>query len=174
MRVHGVGHRVSSFLPRPQRDDVVAGVSVALVLIPQSLAYAKIAGVDPMLGLYAAVAAPLAGALVGSSPYLQTGPVAVTSLLTYGALSEVADPYTARFALLAGVLAIIVGMVRAAIGLLGGGAIAYLTSQPVVVSFTSAAATLIVVSRVAGLLGVAVDAASPVTGAVQALARPGS
>ena len=95
---------------------MLAGISVALVLVPQALAYAKIAGVDPVYGLYAAVAAPIAGALVGSSPYLQTGPVAVTSLLTYGALSSLGDPFTARFALLAGVLAILVGLMRLAIG----------------------------------------------------------
>lgn len=157
---------------RPHRGDLVAGVSVALVLVPQSLAYAKIAGLDPMHGLYAAVAAPLAGALVGSSPYLQTGPVAVTSLLTFGALNALADPFNARFALLAGTLAILVGLVRLAVGLLGGGPIAYLMSQPVVVSFTSAAAVLIVSSQVPGLLGVTSEAASPVVGAYQALSAP--
>jgi SulP family sulfate permease len=157
---------------KPVRGDVLAGVSVALILIPQSLAYAKIAGVDPVHGLYAAVAAPLAGALVGSSPYLQTGPVAVTSLLTYGALSSLGDPFTAEFALLAGVLAILVGLVRLGIGLLGGGPVAYLMSQPVVVSFTTAAAVLIISSQVPGLLGVDGGAGNPFTGALRALARP--
>lgn len=157
---------------KPARGDVLAGISVALVLVPQALAYAEIAGVDPVYGLYAAVAAPIAGALVGSSPYLQTGPVAVTSLLTYGALSSLGDPFTARFALLAGVLAILVGLMRLAIGLVGAGPIAYLMSQPVVVSFTSAAAILIISSQIPGLLGTEGGSGNPVVTAVQALASP--
>jgi SulP family sulfate permease len=162
------------FVVRPVRGDVVAGVGVALVLVPQALAYAKIAGVDPVHGLYAAVAAPLVGSLIGSSPYLQTGPVAVTSLLTYGALTAVGDPFTARFALLAGVLAILVGLVRLAIGLVGAGPIAYLMSQPVVVSFTSAAAVLIISSQVPGLLGVDSAAGNPFAVALGALSGPGA
>jgi SulP family sulfate permease len=157
---------------RPARGDLFAGVSVALVLVPQALAYAEIAGVAPVHGLYAAVAAPIAGALVGSSPYLQTGPVAVTSLLTFGALTSLGDPFTARFALLAGLLAILVGLLRLAIGLVGAGPIAYLMSQPVVVSFSSAAAVLIISSQIPTLLGVQGGAGNPVIGAVRALADP--
>lgn len=162
-----------SCVVKPARGDFLAGVSVALVLIPQALAYAKIAGVDPVHGLYAAVAAPIAGALIGSSPYLQTGPVAVTSLLTYGGLSAVGDPFTARFALLAGLLAILVGLMRLAIGLVGAGPIAYLMSQPVVVSFTSAAAVLIISSQLPALLGVDGGSGNPFVGALRALAKPG-
>lgn len=158
---------------KPVRGDVLAGISVALVLIPQSLAYAKIAGVDPVHGLYAAVAAPIAGALIGSSPYLQTGPVAVTSLLTYGALTALGDPFSAEFALLAGLLAILVGLVRAAIGLVGGGPIAYLMSQPVVVSFTSAASVLIMSSQLPSLLGVDGGSGNPLFVALRALGQPG-
>jgi SulP family sulfate permease len=156
----------------PARGDLVASVTVALVLVPQALAYAAIAGLDPVYGLYAAVAAPIAGALVGSSPYLQTGPVAVTSLLTFGALAPLAEPQSVRFAALAAVLAIIVGLVRVTLGLVGAGPIAYLMSQPVVVSFTSAAALLIVCTQIPRLLGVDVDAGNPLVGAMLALADP--
>jgi SulP family sulfate permease len=72
---------------RPAAGDLVAGVTVALVLLPQSLAYAQLAGMPPERGLYAAAVAPLAAAAFASSPYLQTGPVALTSLLVLGALS---------------------------------------------------------------------------------------
>lgn len=157
---------------RPARGDLLAGFSVALVLVPQALAYAEIAGLDPVHGLYAAVAAPIAGALVGSSPYLQTGPVAVTSLLTFGALSSLGEPFTARFALLAALLAILVGLIRFAIGLLGAGPIAYLMSQPVVVSFTSAAAVLIIASQLPTLLGTKGGSGNPVLVALRALASP--
>ena len=79
-------------MTRPRRGDLVAGVTVAMVLVPQSIAYAALAGLPPQAGLYAAAAAPLMAAPVGSSPYLQTGPVALTSLLVVGALSPVASP----------------------------------------------------------------------------------
>lgn len=159
---------------RPVRGDLLAGVSVALVLIPQALAYAQLAGLDPAHGLYAAVAAPLAGALVGSSPYLQTGPVAVTSLLTFGALSSLGDPYTARFALLAGLLAILVGVARVGLGVVGAGPIAYLMSQPVVVSFTTAAALLIISSQLPGILGVQGAGGNPFVRGLAVLGDPGS
>lgn len=83
---------------KPTHGDFIAGVSVALVLIPQSLAYAELAGLPPVHGLYAAAAAPIAAAFIGSSPYLQTGPVALTSLLTFGALSPLAVSSDASFA----------------------------------------------------------------------------
>jgi len=159
-------------LTRPARGDVVAAVSVSLVLIPQALAYAVIAGVDPVYGLYAAVAAPIAGAFVGSSPYLQTGPVAVTALLTFGALAPLAEPRTLAFAGLAAVLALLVGVVRVGIGLIGAGPIAYLMSQPVVVSFTTAAALIIISTQVPGLLGGEAEDGNPVLSAMKLLADP--
>lgn len=165
---------MSRMLTRPARGDVVAAVSVALVLIPQALAYAVIAGVDPVYGLYAAVAAPIAGALVGSSPYLQTGPVAVTALLTFGALAPLAEPRTVEFAGLAAILALLVGVVRVGIGLVGAGPIAYLMSQPVVVSFTTAAALIIISTQVPGLLGLDAEGGNPVLAAAKLLADPGS
>jgi SulP family sulfate permease len=157
---------------RPVRGDLLAGVSVALVAIPQAMAYAELAGLDPVHGLYAAAAGAIGGALVGSSPYLQSGPTAVTSLLTFGALATVADPYTAKLALLAALLAVTVGVVRLAVGLAGGGPIAYLMSQPVVASFTSAAAILIVASQVSTLVGVEVEGANPLVSAFRALRDP--
>jgi sulfate permease, SulP family len=173
-RREGALRPVKATVAPPARGDVLAGISVALVLVPQSMAYAEIAGLQPSHGLYAAAAAPLAGALVGSSPYLQTGPVAVTSLLTFGALSGIADPFTARFALLAGLLAIVVGVIRMGVGLFGGGPIAYLMSQPVVTSFTTAAALLIIGSQVPSLLGVDGVGGSPLVEAVTALGEPQS
>jgi sulfate permease, SulP family len=164
---------VSITVTRPARGDLIAAISVALVLVPQAMAYAAIAGVPPVYGLYAAVAAPLAGALVGSSPYLQTGPVAVTSLLTFGALAPLAEPGTVEIAGLAAVLALLVAVVRIAIGLAGAGPIAYLMSQPVVVSFTTAAALIIVSTQVPALLDVESPGGNPVVAALRVLGDPG-
>jgi SulP family sulfate permease len=132
---------------------VVAGVSVALVLIPQSLAYAVLAGVSPHHGLYAAILPPIAAAFFASSAFLQTGPVAMTSLLTLGALTPLAAPFTAEYAALAALLALIVGAVRLTVGVTGTGIIAYLLSQPVIVGFTLAAEVLIVFSQLPAALG---------------------
>ncbi|MDQ4081477.1 MAG: SulP family inorganic anion transporter, partial [Actinomycetota bacterium] len=123
-------------------------------LLPQSLAYAQLAGLPPQRGLYAAVLPPIVASLFASSPYLQTGPVAITSLLTFGALSAVAAPGSDEYVALAIVLALIVGLVRLLLGLARAGVIAYLMSQPVLLGFTSGAAILIVCSQVPTALGV--------------------
>ncbi|MQA04811.1 MAG: STAS domain-containing protein [Streptosporangiales bacterium] len=156
----------------PTRGDLVAGVSVALVLVPQALAYAELAGVPPVHGLYAAAAAPIAAALVGSSPYLQTGPVALTSLLTFGALAPIVPAGSVAFASHAALLALLVGVARLLLGLLRWGAVAYLMSLPVVTGFTAAAAILIVASQVPSLVGAGSDALSPAVAAADVLTQP--
>jgi len=113
---------------RPVPGDLLAGFTVALVLIPQSLAYAVLAGMPPEHGLYAAAIPLLVAAPLASSPYLQTGPVALTAVLTFGALSAVAEPGSDRYVELGLLLALLVGVVRLAIGLTRAGVIAYLLS----------------------------------------------
>jgi sulfate permease, SulP family len=164
--------RAPSFVP-PVRGDIIAGISVALVLIPQSLAYAELAGLPPVHGLYAAAAAPIAGALLGSSPYLQTGPVALTSLLTLGALAPLATTGSATFAGYAAVLAILVGVARVLLGLLRWGVLAYFMSIPVVTGFTVAAAVLIIASQIPGLVDLPAVSHNPARAAADALSQPG-
>jgi sulfate permease, SulP family len=142
-----------SGIPRPTPGDLVAGVSVALVLIPQSLAYAEIAGVPPHIGLFAAALPTLIAAPFMSLPYLQTGPVALTSLLTFGALSGLEATGSADYVRLAALLALIVGVTRLILGLLRMGTLAYLMSQPVLQGFTNAAAILIISSQVPSMFG---------------------
>lgn len=142
---------------RLTRRDVIAGVSVALVLIPQSLAYAELAGLPAYYGLYAAALPPVAAAFFASSRYLQTGPVAMTALLTFGALSSFAEPFSAEWIELAALLALVVGVARIALGLVHGGVIAYFMSQPVLVGFTAAAAILIVGSQLPTAVGVTAE-----------------
>jgi SulP family sulfate permease len=144
---------------RPQRPgfgvgDIVAGISVALMVIPQSLAYAEVAGMPAYTGLYAAALPSLVSAFFVSSPYLQTGPVALTSLLTFSALSPLATPGSPAYIGLAALLALIVGAGRIGIGIARLGAIASLMSQPVLIGFASAAACLIVTSQFPTAVGV--------------------
>lgn len=138
--------------------DVIAGISVALILIPQSLAYAEIAGMPAYVGLFAAALPPLFAAPFASSRYLQTGPVAMTSLLTFGGLAVFVESGvelgSAEYVALGALLAIIVGVVRILLGSIKAGVIAYLMSQPVVTGFTSAAAILISASQIPNVLGV--------------------
>jgi len=153
--------------------DMVAGVSVALVLIPQSMAYADLAGMPPVHGLYAAATAPVLAAPFVSSRYLQTGPVALTCLLTFGALATVAVPYSPEYVGLAAILALIVGVVRLLIGVLKLGALAWLMSQPVLRGFTLAAALLIAGSQLPAALGATATGDHVLARATSVLASPG-
>lgn len=158
--------------PPPSRGDLVAGLSVALILVPQGMAYAQLAGLPPIQGLYAAAAAPILAAFAGSSPYLQTGPVAMTSLLTLGALAPLAPEGSPEFVAYAALLAVVVGVARLALGLLRGGAFAYLLSEPAINGFLAGGAILIVASQVPPLVDVAAGSANPLGAAAAALAQP--
>ncbi len=155
--------------------DVVAGLSVAVVAVPQSLAYADLAGMPAVTGLYCTALPPLVAALFASSPYLQTGPVAVTALLTYGALSTRAEPGSAEYVTLGLGLALMVGLVRIAFGLFRAGWVAYLMSQPVLLGFVPAAAIIIATSQLTKAVGVsdAPDYENQVFQAGWALGHPG-
>ena len=96
----------------------MAGLTVALVLIPQSMAYAELAGLPPHIGLFASALPPIFAAFAASSPYLQTGPVALTSLLTFGALAEIAEPGSIDYVGLATLLALPQHIERAPIGVI--------------------------------------------------------
>jgi SulP family sulfate permease len=135
--------------------NIVAGVSIALVAIPQSMAYAQVAGLPAYIGLYAKALPVIAAAFFASSPYLQSGPAAVTSMLTAGALAGLAIPGSPEYIGLAALLALIVGVVRIGIGAFRFGKVVYLMSEPVLRGFTVGAAILIVSSQIPGLLGVA-------------------
>jgi SulP family sulfate permease len=145
--------RARKNLPGISPNDVMAGVSMAFVLIPQALAYAQLAGLPAYTGLYAAAVPPLAAAFFASSPYLQTGPTAITSILVAGGLATMAVPGSNEYVLLAGLLALVVGVIRVAVGLLRGGAVVYLMSEPVIRGFMTGAALLIVFSQLPTILG---------------------
>ncbi|MPZ15338.1 MAG: STAS domain-containing protein [Chloroflexi bacterium] len=157
---------------RVDPGDLVGGVSAAFVLIPQALAYATLAGMPVERGLFVAALAPIAAAFFASSPYLGTGPTAITSLLTFGALSALAMPASSYYVALAALLALLVGVIRVALGLARAGFIAYLMSQPLITGFTTGAAVVIVASQVPTVLDVATDEANPFVAAYEALRHP--
>ncbi len=146
--------RINLTVSKPRSGDVVAGVSVALLALPQGLAYAELAGMPAKYGLYAAAIPCLLAAIFASSPYLQTGPVALTALLAYGALESLEKPFTEGFIELAALLALIVGGIRFLIGVFRLGKIADLLTDAVILGFTNGAAILIVFSQLPKSLGV--------------------
>jgi len=144
---------------RPEVGDLLAGISVALVLVPQALAYAQLAGLPPEIGLLAGTLPAIAAAFFVSSPYLQTGPTALTALLVLGALGSHLDDGTdaVQFAAL---LALMVGAFRVAFGILRLGIAAYFVSRPVLVGFTTGAALLIIGSQLPAVVGVTATSGS--------------
>ncbi|MDP1733580.1 MAG: SulP family inorganic anion transporter [Sulfuritalea sp.] len=142
----------------PRRDvlkaDFIAGLTVALVLVPQSMAYAQLAGLPAYYGLYAAFLPVMVAAMWGSSSQLGTGPVAVASLLTASSLTPLAAPGSDAFIALAIMLALMVGIVQLALGVFKLGVVVNFLSHPVIVGFTNAAAIIIALSQVNKLIGV--------------------
>lgn len=135
------------------KPDFIAGITVALVLIPQSMAYAQLAGLPAYYGLYAAFLPVAVGSMMGSSNFLATGPVAVASLLTASSLATLAAPGSSQFIALAILLALLVGIVQLTLGLFRLGVVVNFLSHPVIVGFTNAAAIIIGLSQVSKLFG---------------------
>lgn len=136
------------------KADFMAGVTVALVLIPQSMAYAQLAGMPAYYGLYAAFLPVAVAAMWGSSNQLGTGPVAVVALLTASSLAVLAAPGSDHFIALAIMLALLVGVIQFLLGVFRLGVIVNFLSHPVIVGFTNAAAIIIALSQISKLFGV--------------------
>jgi SulP family sulfate permease len=136
------------------RTDLLAGITVALVLIPQSMAYAQLAGLPAYYGLYAAFLPGIIAAMWGSSAQLATGPVAVASLLTASALAPLAATGSEQFVALAILLALMVGLIQLGLGIFKLGVVVNFLSHPVIVGFTNAAAIIIGLSQLNKLFGV--------------------
>ncbi len=143
------GYKLGSF-----RADLIAGLTVALVLIPQSMAYAQLAGLPAYYGLYAAMLPPMVASLFGSSRQLATGPVAIVSLMTSATLEPIATAGTPGYIAYAVLLALLVGIFQFALGVFRLGVVVNFLSHPVVIGFTNAAAIIIATSQLYKLFGV--------------------
>lgn len=134
--------------------DLIAAVIVTIMLIPQSLAYALLAGLPPEAGLYASIAPIILYALFGTSKALAVGPVAVVSLLTASAVGQVAEQGTAGYAIAALTLAFLSGGFLLLMGVLRLGFLANFLSHPVIAGFITASGILIATSQLKHILGV--------------------
>lgn len=138
------------------RVDLVSGITVALVLIPQSMAYAQLAGLPVYYGLYASFLPPMIASLFGSSRQLATGPVAVVSLMTAAALEPLARAGSSEYIAYAILLAFLIGMFQFLLGVLRLGLVVNFLSHPVINGFTNAAALIIATSQLSKIFGVTV------------------
>jgi len=153
--------------------DLLAGLTVAVMLVPQGMAYALLAGMPPVAGLIAGTLPLMAYAMVGSSRALAVGPVAIVSLLTFEAVHRLAEPGTTEYLALAATLALLVGVVQLALGLLRGGILVNFLSHAVVGGFTSAAAIVIGLSQLRHLVGIPLAGGHPAAPLLDLLLRIG-
>lgn len=134
--------------------DVTAGLIVAFLLLPQSMAYATIAGVPLSIGLFAATFPLIIYALFGNSKYLSVGPVSVVSLLAFSGISSIVQPHSSQFLELMVFLALIVGGIQIFMGLIRFGSIFDYVSPALISGFTSAIAIIIALNQIKSIMGV--------------------
>lgn len=139
------------------RSDLLAGITVAFMLIPQGMAYSVVAGLPPEYGLYACIFPPMIYALLGTSNKISMGPVALDSILIITGLSVLAEPGSDEYLELAIALTLMVGVIQSVLGFLRFGFIANFLSHPVIVGYTSAAALIIMGSQLENMVGVDVE-----------------
>ena len=139
------------------KTDLFAGLTVAVVALPQSMAYAIIAGLPVQYGLYASIVPTIIGCLWGSSAQLITGPTTTASLVVFSALSGIAQPGSLAYIELAFLLAAMAGIIRIAMGMARLGVLLNFISHSVLLGFTSGAAVLIVFKQLPGLLGIHIE-----------------
>jgi SulP family sulfate permease len=151
---------VRSYQRTNLRPDLLAGVTVAVVLLPQAIAYALVAELPPQMGLYTAIIAAIVAALWGSSNQLQTGPTNAASLLLLSVLLGVAVAGSPQYMAAAGLLAVMVGLLRLLMGVAGLGVLVNFISDSVIVGFTAGAGVLIAAGQIRNLLGLPI-ASSP-------------
>ncbi|MFW6074272.1 MAG: SulP family inorganic anion transporter [Chloroflexota bacterium] len=144
---------LSSYRRQNLGGDLTAGLIVAVMLIPQAMAYALLAGLPPVVGLYAATIPLILYALFGSSRHLAVGPVAIVSLFTLAAVERLAEPGSDEFVALALLLALLAGAIQLLLGIVRAGFLVKFLSHAVVSGFTSAAAIIIGLSQLKHLLG---------------------
>jgi len=143
--------------PRPSlallRGEALAGLTVGLMVIPQGVAYAQLAGMPPVTGIYASMLPALVAVLLSASARLSVGPTALTALLIHAALIPLAQPGSPQWVALAVWLALLSGLLQVALGAARFGWLLNLVNSPVLIAFTQAAAVLIIASQLPPLLG---------------------
>ena len=156
----------SAWLPKVDRRtlpaDLLAGLTGAIVVLPQGVAFATIAGMPPEYGLYAAIVPTIVAALFGSSWHLVAGPSTTASLVLATALSAFAEPGSGQYVKFAITLAFMVGLLELALGLFRLGALVNFVSHSVIVGFTAGVGILIILTQIRNFAGLSVPQGLPV------------
>jgi SulP family sulfate permease len=139
--------------PRLMQSEALAGLTVGLMLVPQGIAYALLAGMPLVTGIYASMLPALVAVLFSASPRLSVGPTALSCLLISASLTGLAEPGSLQWIALAAWLAIFSGVLQIALGFLRSGWLLSLVNAPVLMAFTQGAAVLIIGSQVLSMLG---------------------
>ncbi|WP_455205018.1 SulP family inorganic anion transporter [Kaarinaea lacus] len=162
-----MSNQLSKFLPfllwwpsvnrKTMRSDLMAGLTGAIVVLPQGVAFATIAGMPPEYGLYAGMIPAVVAAFFGSSWHLVSGPTTAASIVLFSSLSIYADPGTSEFVTLALTLTFMVGLIELVLGLVRMGALVNFISHSVIVGFTAGAAILIAAKQLKNFFGVEIS-----------------
>jgi len=146
--------RIFNYQRKWLAGDIIAGITVAVMLVPQAMAYALLAGLPPIIGLYASIVPLIIYAFIGSSHQMAVGPAAMVALLISAGVSQMAAPFSADYVSIAITLSLMVGVIQLLMGIFRLGFLTNFISHPVVSGFTSAAAIIILVSQLKSLLGI--------------------
>jgi SulP family sulfate permease len=146
----------STHSSRDWRKDIFAGITVAVMLVPQGMAYAMLAGMPPIYGLYGGLVPLLGYAILGTSRQMSIGPVAISALLVLAGVSQIATPMTPEYISLVILTGLLVGVAQMLLGVFRLGFLVNFISHPVIVGFTSAAAIIIAISQLKDLLGISI------------------
>ncbi len=156
---------------RTLRADLLAGLTGGIIIVPQGVAFATIAGMPPQYGLYAAMVPTIVAALWGSSMHLVSGPTTAISIVIFATISPLAEPGSAEYVGLVLTLTLMVGLFQLALGLMRMGALVNFVSHTVVLAFTAGAAVLIAASQVKNFFGIEVPRGSSLWEVATAFAR---
>ena len=146
-------HRFRQYDTNNLRPDIAAGLSVAVVYLPQSIAFALIADLPPIMGIYTAIIGSIVAALWGSSNHMINGPTNAISLLVVASLANVVEPGSMEFIIAAGMMAIMAGVFQLVLGLARLGLLINFVSHSVIVGFAAGAGILIGINQIEPLLG---------------------
>lgn len=151
------------------KDDAMAGLTGAMIVLPQGVAFASIAGLPPQFGLYAAMVPAIIAALFGSSWHLVSGPTTAISIALFAALHNLAEPGSVEYIQLALTLTFLVGLYQLVLGLARMGTLVNFISHTVVIGFTAGAAVLIAASQIKNFTGLPIPRGTPFYGAIHHL-----
>lgn len=147
---------LKGYNPSIFRSDLIAGLTVGIMLVPQGIAYASLAGMPPIYGLYGGLIPLFLYALFGTSRQMSVGPVAVSALLVIGGVSQLAEPESAEYISLVLTAGLLIGILQIVLSFLRLGFLVNFLSHPVIIGFTSAAAIIIAISQLKDFLGISI------------------